>query len=110
MLEGAHGIAHVVQAVEERHQVIARAWIAHCRRDLEADPVADFGSLSSLTSGFDRTVVKSKPTKLEAGKASAMMIVQAPCPQPTSATLAPSESFPSTPESAGIQASTRLAR
>ena len=38
-----------------------------------------------------------------------MMIVDAPWPQPTSATLAPAFSRASTPSSAGIQLLTRLA-
>ena len=39
--------------------------------------------------------------ELQAGKALAMRIVDAPCPQPMSATRAPAESFSTTPSSAG---------
>ena len=44
-----------------------------------------------------------------AGYACASSTLDAPCPQPTSATSAPARSFSSTPSSAGIHAGTRFA-
>lgn len=38
-----------------------------------------------------------------------MMTVEAPCPHPTSATLAPASSFDTTPSSAGSHVETRSA-
>jgi hypothetical protein len=46
---------------------------------------------------------------LEAGYASAISRVDDPSPQPTSATVAPTLSFSSTPSRAGSQEVTRLA-
>jgi hypothetical protein len=51
----------------------------------------------------------STPKKVDRPKACAMMIVEAPSPQPTSATLAPDCSLSTTPSSAGSHALTRCA-
>jgi hypothetical protein len=51
----------------------------------------------------------SKPANVERTNASAMMIMDAPCPHPTSATLAPARSFSTTPSRAGSHSSTRWA-
>ena len=45
---------------------------------------------------------------VDRGYACAISIVDAPCPQPTSATRAPSRSFASTPSSAGSQAADQV--
>ena len=51
----------------------------------------------------------SSPRKVDRSNARAMMTVEAPKPQPTSATLAPSRSFSTTPSRAGSQDCTRFA-
>ena len=52
----------------------------------------------------------SRGIMLDAGYVSARSKVEAPCPQPTSATCAPALSLASTPSSAGIHALARLLR
>ena len=60
---------------------------------------------------FDRDGAwKSKPQNFDLGYASAITTTDAPCPQPTSATLAPARNFSSTPSRAGIHSVARLAR
>jgi hypothetical protein len=51
----------------------------------------------------------SMPRKVDRPNACAMMMVEAPSPHPTSATLAPARSLSATPSSAGSHALTRLA-
>jgi hypothetical protein len=53
--------------------------------------------------------VVSKPAKVERWNACAEMIVEAPSPQPTSATLAAEHSLSSRPSKAGSQSLTRCA-
>src|SRR5207302_1696629 len=65
-------------------------------------------SLARLRALSIEPTCESNPMKVDLGNALAMMIVDAPRPQPTSATLAPRSSFSFTPSSAGIHALTRL--
>ena len=51
----------------------------------------------------------STPTKVDRSNALAMITVEAPKPQPTSATRAPAWSFSTTPSRAGSQDGTRFA-
>jgi hypothetical protein len=50
-------VAHVVQGVEHRDQVVAAARVGVGRGDLEADPVADPGLGGRLAGPLDRPVV-----------------------------------------------------
>jgi hypothetical protein len=92
---GADGIAHVMQAVEKRDEVVGSR-IGLGLRDLEARVGAGprFGSRRARSI---EPAWLSKPVNCEFGKARAMTMVEAPCPQPTSATRAPRSSFSMTP-------------
>src|SRR5215218_7763268 len=53
----AGGVAHVVQAIEHRHEVVAAAGMAGPRSDLERDAVGDPGLLGPHAGGSDRAVM-----------------------------------------------------
>ena len=54
---GADGVAHVVQAVEHAHQVVAVAGILLCRVCRERDPIIDARFLGRLVCALDRRCV-----------------------------------------------------
>ena len=60
-------VAHVVQAVERRRQVITGAGEARRRRDLEPDPIGDAGVGGSLAGDLDRLVVVVRPGEPRVG-------------------------------------------
>ena len=79
-LRGFGWIAHVVQAIEERDQVVAGQWrwIRAGRDHLERGTVGHASRLAaSRARSIDGTWM-SKPTKCEFGYALAMTIVDAP--------------------------------
>src|SRR5437763_16020275 len=57
MARGADGIAHVVQAVEHRDQVVLRSAIARGGRYVEAGSIRHPGFLGTTTGGVDRSLV-----------------------------------------------------
>src|SRR5579884_2433496 len=67
MRRGARGIPHVVQAIEERNEIIVLARIVLGFRDLETDAVGNAGILCALLGGFDGFVMIIEGKKLGLG-------------------------------------------
>ena len=93
MLRRAPGIAHVVEAVEVGDKVVVatgESWAPATTKSTRSETPASSAALraASIEAGW-----LSKPMKREFGYAWAMMIVEAPKPQPMSATRAPRSSF-----------------
>ena len=65
----ADRVAHVVQAVEHRHQVVALAGVGSGRLNLEADAIAHAGLLGAQASGLDRlgVVVRTDEHRVREG-------------------------------------------
>jgi hypothetical protein len=98
-----------MQAVERRGQVVAGAGERRRGGDFETDPVADARVPGALAGQFDRRLVVVRPGEPGRGYSCASRIVEAPRPQPISATVAPARSLSATPSRAGIQDGIRLA-
>jgi hypothetical protein len=71
-------IAEVVKGVEQADEVVALDRQRVRARDLEPRPFGDPSLRRRLACALDQPRCESKPTNDEAGKASAMMIVEAP--------------------------------
>lgn len=104
----ARGVAHIVQAIEEGDEIEVPFRIVLGGADLEPAVGADTMLAGMSLSVLDRARVKIVAYKLQLGKACAIITVDTPWPQPTSATLAPFSSLATTPSSAGNQFATRL--
>lgn len=109
MFRCAQGIAHVVQTVHEADQVVVVSRIVLRRGHLKFHPAIETRLLGPGSRGIDRpgVIIQTDEGRVRIGRA--MTMVEAPWPQPTSATLPPDFSFASTPSSAGIQTVVRLA-
>ena len=107
---GAGRVAHVVQAVEEAHQVV-RPGERRRRRDLEAHPVGQPGVGGALAGGVDRAVVGVEADDgrrgIGLGEQQRRCAVAA---TDVGDRRAPPASLASTPSSAGIQALARWLR
>src|SRR5580698_7217598 len=54
MAGGTSGIAHIMQAIEEGHEILVLPWIGLCWRYLEGHTVGDSGGLGLLPCPLDR--------------------------------------------------------
>ena len=57
LVRRADGVAHVMQAVEHRHELVAVAVVGACRRGLEPNPVGHARLLGAAAGGLDRPLV-----------------------------------------------------
>ena len=73
MLRGALGIAHVMEAVEERDEIVVLAGKGLGRSDLEGDSISDASGESSQPPTFGLTVAASRSASAPSGAADDVM-------------------------------------
>jgi hypothetical protein len=97
-----------VEAVEAGGEIIAGAREFLTRGDLEVTRSATPAAAARCRACSIEAAWLSKPANVERGYCWAIRMVEAPWPQPMSATHDPASSFSTTPSRAGSQALTRL--
>jgi len=104
----AYRIAHVVETIEDGNQVVVLAGKLFGLGDTKVEANLETFPGRGGAGALDGFVVIVKSEELRFWEALAISTVDAPLPQPTSATLAPDSSLACTPCKEGIHALMRL--